>query len=98
MDNGKFMDIRVAADFLSVSVATLYGWVHQRRIPFRKHGKKLIFFRPDLQSWSDSHAVKPSENDDLADKLLYGPPLERSSSRSSSLTSGQSQSGILRKG
>jgi excisionase family DNA binding protein len=43
-----------AAGFLRVSIATLYGWVHCRKIPFRKHGSRLVFCRQELESWSQA--------------------------------------------
>ena len=39
----NFLSVIEAADFLKVRTATLYAWVHQRRIPFRKHGARLAF-------------------------------------------------------
>ena len=46
------MDVEEAAHFLRVKPATLYGWVHERRIPFRKHGRRLVFSVADIMSWS----------------------------------------------
>jgi excisionase family DNA binding protein len=39
------------AQFLSISVSTLYGWVYQRRIPFVKIGRALRFRRCDLEKF-----------------------------------------------
>ncbi len=50
-----FLIVSEAAAFLRIATATLYGWVHQRRIPFRKHGSRIAFLRSDLESWSKSH-------------------------------------------
>ncbi|MCC7442160.1 MAG: helix-turn-helix domain-containing protein [Bdellovibrionales bacterium] len=55
----EFLDIAQAAEFLRVKPSTLYAWVHQRRIPFRKHGRRVVFDRQDLAFWSDSQAVQP---------------------------------------
>jgi excisionase family DNA binding protein len=52
-----FLDIREAAEFLKIKVTTLYDWVHQRRIPFRKHGRRLVFATEDLRVWSEGQAV-----------------------------------------
>lgn len=54
-----FLDVIEAASFLKVRVATLYDWVHQRRIPYRKHGRRLVFKTEDLDQWSESQAVLP---------------------------------------
>jgi excisionase family DNA binding protein len=57
-----FMDIDSAASFLKIKRSTLYAWVHQRRIPHRKHGRRLVFARQDLENWSLSQAVRPMED------------------------------------
>lgn len=51
------MDVVAAADFLKVRRSTLYSWVHQRRIPYRKHGRRVVFSRKDLEIWSQSQTV-----------------------------------------
>jgi excisionase family DNA binding protein len=43
------MTVQEAAQFLSVSVSTLYGWAWQRKIPFVKVGRALRFDRADLE-------------------------------------------------
>lgn len=40
------------AEFLQVSVDTLYVWVHQKRIPFRKAGGALRFDFDELVEWT----------------------------------------------
>lgn len=57
-----FMNIDAAAEFLKVKRSTLYAWVHQRRIPHRKHGRRLVFARQDLENWSLSQAVRPLQH------------------------------------
>lgn len=54
-----FLTVEEAAAYLRVSRATLYGWVHERRIPFRKHGSRLIFSEIDLLAWSKSNEIRP---------------------------------------
>ncbi len=55
----RYLDVLGAADLLLVSKATIYGWVHERRIPYRKHGGRLVFWQPDLLKWSKSQEVRP---------------------------------------
>jgi len=55
----EILNVLEAADFLRVKPATIYAWVHQRKLPFRKHGRKLAFLRKDLASWSDGKRVLP---------------------------------------
>lgn len=49
------MTINDAARFLAVSVSTLYGWVHQRKIPFVKVGRALRFEQADLDRFVQTH-------------------------------------------
>ena len=48
----KLMDVREAADLLRVAPKTLYGLVSQRRIPFRKAGRRLLFLESELLEWT----------------------------------------------
>jgi excisionase family DNA binding protein len=50
--NPNLLVAQEAAPYLRVKLSTLYAWVHQRKIPFRKHGRKLIFSKEDLNLWS----------------------------------------------
>jgi excisionase family DNA binding protein len=43
--------VQEAAQLLTVSVSTLYGWVWQRRIPFIKVGRALRFAKADLKAF-----------------------------------------------
>jgi excisionase family DNA binding protein len=49
------LTVKEAANFLSVSTSTLYGWVYQRRIPFVKLGRALRFELPELQKFIQSN-------------------------------------------
>jgi len=51
------MSVSEAAQFLRITVPTVYAWVHERRIPHRHHGRRLVFSRNDLEKWSEAHAV-----------------------------------------
>lgn len=61
--NGKvlqgFLGVDDAAEILGVSKATLYRWVHERRITFRKHGSRLVFCPQELRAWSDCRRQEP---------------------------------------
>jgi excisionase family DNA binding protein len=48
-----------AATLLGVAKSTIYAWVHQRSIPFRKHGRLLRFDQSTLERWSHSREVDP---------------------------------------
>jgi excisionase family DNA binding protein len=52
-----FLSVTEAAEFLVVSKATIYDWVHRRRIPYRKHGSRVVFSKGELARWSADQAV-----------------------------------------
>lgn len=53
------LTIRQAAQYLAVSVSTLYGWVWQRRIPFVKIGRALRFDPRDLAAFIEANKQLP---------------------------------------
>ena len=55
----EIVGVEIAASLLGIKISTLYSWVHQRKIPHRKHGSRLCFCRGDLEKWSNSQKVEP---------------------------------------
>jgi excisionase family DNA binding protein len=53
----QFLNTTEAAELLKVKLSTIYAWIHQRKIPYRKHGARVVFFREDLENWSKSKCV-----------------------------------------
>ena len=53
------LTVREAAQYLAVTVSTLYGWVWQRRIPFVKIGRALRFDAQDLAAFIDANKYVP---------------------------------------
>ncbi|WPX22509.1 helix-turn-helix domain-containing protein [Mucilaginibacter sp. 5C4] len=51
IDENELMDITEAAQFLKVTVASLYTKVSRKEIPVSKPGKRLYFNRSELQNW-----------------------------------------------
>jgi excisionase family DNA binding protein len=47
----QLVTVHDAAQYLSISVSTLYGWVYQRRITFVKVGRALRFDIADLDKF-----------------------------------------------
>jgi excisionase family DNA binding protein len=47
-----FMSIVAVAELLGVSPRTLYSWVSQKRIPFRKAGRRVLFLESELLEWT----------------------------------------------
>lgn len=48
----RFLDVGEAARFLGVSPKSLYAWVSQRQIPYRKAGRRLLFLESELVEWT----------------------------------------------
>jgi len=48
----RLLDVGEAADMLRLAPKTLYGLVSQRRIPFRKAGRRLLFVESELLEWT----------------------------------------------
>lgn len=47
----EILSIREVAQFLGLSIPTLYGYVQKREIPFCKKGKRLYFIRAEILHW-----------------------------------------------
>ncbi len=47
----KLLNIKQAAEMLSLSVPTIYGLVHRAEIPVSKRGKRLYFSKAELTQW-----------------------------------------------
>jgi len=45
------MSYTEAADFLKVKEGTLRNWVAQKKVPFHKVGRKVVFFQEELEKW-----------------------------------------------
>ncbi len=50
----RLFTVKEAACYLAVSVATVYGWVWQRRIPFVKIGRAVRFDPRDLEAFIEA--------------------------------------------
>jgi len=53
-----FYTVKEAAEFLRLAPSTIYALVHQRRITFRKHGRRVVFLRKNLEEFSRSNENK----------------------------------------
>lgn len=54
--NEGLLKVKKAAALLGVAPRTIYAWVAERRIPFRKAGRLLRFERAALLAWSEEQA------------------------------------------
>lgn len=48
----RFMTVTEAAELLRLAPKSLYSLVSQRRIPFRKAGRRLLFLESELIEWT----------------------------------------------
>ena len=48
----RFMTVHEAAELLRLAPKTLYSLVSQRRIPYRKAGRRLLFLESELVDWT----------------------------------------------
>lgn len=49
-----FMTIEETAQLINLAKSSVYGLVHQKKIPFNKVGKKLYFSKPEILQWINS--------------------------------------------
>jgi excisionase family DNA binding protein len=55
----KFLSVMEAAEFLNVSPHTLRSWTSQRRIPFIKLHRRVLFRLADLDAFIETCVVPP---------------------------------------
>lgn len=59
LEQSRLMNVQEAAEFLRLAPKTLYGLVSQRRVPYRKAGRRLLFLEAELLTWTQP-AIKHS--------------------------------------
>lgn len=52
------LTVQEAAEYLAISVSTLYGWIWQRRIPFVKVGRAVRFDPVELEGFVEANRVR----------------------------------------
>ena len=55
----QFLDVKEVAEMLRAKPWTIYDWVSQGRIPYRKAGDRTIFLLDEILDWT-----KPDEESD----------------------------------
>lgn len=69
----QFMTVEQAAQYLHLSVQTLYGKVCRRTIPFMKRSKRLYFSRDELKSYlKDGSVLTTIDYKNAVDELPLG--------------------------
>jgi excisionase family DNA binding protein len=72
----SFLTIDEAAKLINLTKPTVYGLVHQNKIPYIKKGKRLYFVKAELLDWINSGKQKTkSEAEIKADAYLFNNPL-----------------------
>lgn len=53
----EFMNVKEIREYLPdfPSVNTIYSWVHHKKIPYTKFGKKLFFQKAVIDEWNASN-------------------------------------------
>jgi excisionase family DNA binding protein len=52
MGQSRFLTVHEAASLLRLAPKSLYSLVSQRRVPFRKAGRRLLFLESELIEWT----------------------------------------------
>src|ERR1700744_837601 len=50
-ESNERMTVKQAATFLTLAVSTLYNKVSQKEVPVTKKGKRLYFYKSELEAW-----------------------------------------------
>jgi excisionase family DNA binding protein len=67
----ELMNVQQVAEYLTLSVQTIYGLVHKMEIPNAKRGKRLYFKRSEIDDWiSQSRRKTIAEIHQEADEYL----------------------------
>lgn len=69
-ENETFIDIIQLSELLMLAKQTIYGMVHEDKIPYHKRGKKLYFIKDDIIEWVKSGRKKKLSASEKVDKLL----------------------------
>jgi len=48
----RFLTVEEVAEMLRVKPRTIYDWVSQRRVPFRKAGDRTVFLLEEILEWT----------------------------------------------
>lgn len=67
----EILNISKAGEFVGLKTPTMYSLVSQRKIPFSKNGKRLMFLKSELLQWVKSgRRATTAELDQRAEKYL----------------------------
>lgn len=71
-ESKEIMTVKQAAEYLNLSIYSIYAKTSQKSIPHAKRGRHLYFFKDDLRNWLKSAKSKTQEeiNQEAEDYLL----------------------------
>jgi excisionase family DNA binding protein len=61
MQEEKFLDVQLLADYIHVSKSLIYKMVSMNRIPYMKVGSRTIFDRVQIDQWLHNHCMMVEE-------------------------------------
>jgi len=65
------LNVNEAGEFVGLKTPTVYSLVSQRKIPFSKNGKKLMFLKSELLQWvKDGRRATTVELDLIASRYI----------------------------
>jgi excisionase family DNA binding protein len=53
----RYLEIRELAEYLGISVNTIYSWISQRKIPHKKLGRLVRFSVEEIDEWVKQNSV-----------------------------------------
>ena len=60
MEKPRFLTVEELAEMLRVEVRTVYSWVSQEKVPFRKAGRRTIFLIDEILEWTNKQSFPES--------------------------------------
>lgn len=50
-DSDFYMNVLMVSQYLHIAKSTIYKWVGENYIPHKKLGKRVLFFKNDIDKW-----------------------------------------------
>jgi len=54
----EYLNVKELSRLTRLKQSTIYQWVNQRKIPYIKLGRKILFDPDEINKWIDKNAVK----------------------------------------
>ncbi|MDP2924160.1 MAG: helix-turn-helix domain-containing protein [Candidatus Omnitrophota bacterium] len=53
----RYLSPKELSEYLGVSINTIYGWVSQKKIPYKKLGRLVRFSVEEIDEWVKQNSV-----------------------------------------